>query len=155
MNNEEMGRISLTLLENFWITTPFSPEGLTKIGDKLKEISVATGIPLAELRDYAAELMRRLIMRFAPAQTIRQILGDEEMGRLSLIFVMKYLMTDALSLGGLEKIGLELEKISAATGISLEELREYATELMKRLAIHLARHPDELICRILGNHKKA
>jgi len=75
-----MGRISLTLVENYWMTTAFSPEGLTKIGDKLEEISKATGIPLGELRKYAAELMKRLIMRSAkhPDRIIRQILGKDK-----------------------------------------------------------------------------
>ena len=77
MNDKEMGKLSLILVENYWMTTVFSPEGLTKIDDKLEEISKATGIPLGELRKYAVELMKRLAMRFAkqPAREIRQMLG--------------------------------------------------------------------------------
>lgn len=132
MNDKEMGRISLTLMENYWITTAFSPEGLTKINDKLKEISEATKIPLEELRKYAAELMRRLIMRFYPNQTLPLILDDEEMGRISLIFVIKYLKTTAFLLGGLKDISSKLKKISDATGIPLGKLTEYAVNIQRK-----------------------
>ena len=148
-----MGRISLTLVENYWMTTAFSPEGLTKIGDKLEEISKATGIPLGELRKYAAELMKRLIMRFDPDQIIGQRLDNEEMGRLSLILVENYWMTTAFSPGGLKNIDPELKKISVATGIPLGELRKYAAELMKRLIMRSAKHPDRIIRQILGKDK--
>jgi len=154
MNDKEMGKLSLILVENYWMTTVFSPEGLTKIDDKLEEISKATGIPLEELREYAAELMKRLIMRFDPDQTIRQILCDEEMGGLSLILVEKYWMTTAFSPGGLKNIGNELEKISKATGIPLGELRKYAVELMKRLAMRFAKQPAREIRQMLGKGKK-
>ncbi len=154
MDDKEMGRISLILMMNYWIKTAFSALGLTKIDDKFEEISKATGIHLEELRKkYAPELTRRLIIRFDSDQVLPMILDDEQMGRLSLIFVERYWETTPFLPGGLKDIIPKLEEISAQTGIPLARLIEYAAELMKRMAIRFAKQPVQQLRKLITKAK--